>query len=89
MDTIKSGSGTRSPAKDAIDKAEHNPFTAVRDARIVVLAMPVSQVRETLEFIAPDLQENTVVPRYFACKIECGEVGEGITTRRAILWDWP
>ena len=47
--------------KDAIDKAEHNLPTAVRDARIVVLAMPVSQVRETLEFIAPDLQENTVV----------------------------
>ncbi len=47
--------------KDAIDKAEHNLPTAVRDARIVVLAIPVSQVRETLEFIAPDLQEDTVV----------------------------
>ncbi len=47
--------------KDAIDKAEHNLPTAVRDARIVVLAIPVSQVRETLEFIAPDLQEDTVI----------------------------
>ena len=47
--------------KDAIDKAEHNLPTAVRDARIVVLAVPVSQVRDTLEFIAPDLQEDTVI----------------------------
>ena len=47
--------------KDAIDKAEHNLPTAVRDARIVVLTVPVSQVRDTLEFIAPDLKEGTVV----------------------------
>ena len=51
----------RHPASHRRIRAEHNLPTAVRDARIVVLAMPVSQVRETLEFIAPDLQENTVV----------------------------
>jgi prephenate dehydrogenase len=47
--------------KGAVDKAEHNLPSAVRDARLVVLAIPVSQVKETLEFIAPDLKEGTIV----------------------------
>jgi prephenate dehydrogenase len=47
--------------KGAVNKAEHNLPRAVKDARIVVLALPVSQIRETLEFIAPDLMEGTVV----------------------------
>jgi prephenate dehydrogenase len=47
--------------KGVADKMEHNLPSAVRDAKLVVLCIPVSQVRETLEFIAPDLQEGTVV----------------------------
>ena len=47
--------------KGAINKGEHNLPRAVKDARIVVLALPVNQIRETLEFIAPDLMEGTVV----------------------------
>lgn len=47
--------------KGAFDKVEHNLPGAVRDARLVVLAIPVSQVRETLELIAPDLKQGTVV----------------------------
>jgi prephenate dehydrogenase len=47
--------------KGAADKMEHNLPAAVRDAKLVVLAIPVSQVKETLEFIAPDLQEGVVV----------------------------
>jgi prephenate dehydrogenase len=47
--------------KGVVDKAEHNLPTAVRNARIVVLCLPVSQVRSTLELIAPDLKENTIV----------------------------
>jgi prephenate dehydrogenase len=47
--------------KGAVDKTEHNLPKAVRDAKIVVLCIPLSQVRETLEFIALDLQEGTVV----------------------------
>ncbi len=45
----------------AADKIEHNLPRAVQDAKLVVLSIPVSQVRETLEFIAPDLKEGTVV----------------------------
>jgi prephenate dehydrogenase len=47
--------------RGAVDRAEHNLPAAVRDARVVVLCLPVSQVRATLELIAPDLKENTIV----------------------------
>ena len=47
--------------KDAIDQAEHNLPSSVKGARLVVLCLPVSQVRETLKAIAPDLGENAVV----------------------------
>ena len=43
------------------DKMEHNLPAAVQDAKLVVLSIPLSQMRETLEFIAPDLKEGAVV----------------------------
>ncbi|NJC97321.1 MAG: hypothetical protein C3F07_18005 [Anaerolineales bacterium] len=45
----------------AVDTYKYNLPDSVRDARIVVLALPFSEVRETLEVIAPDLQEGTLV----------------------------
>jgi prephenate dehydrogenase len=47
--------------KDAVDKIDNNLPSAVSEARLVVLAIPVSQVRETLEFIALDLKEGTII----------------------------
>lgn len=47
--------------KGAVDKTEHNLPKAVQGARLVLLALPVHQVRETLEFIAPDLTPGMVV----------------------------
>ena len=47
--------------KGAADKMEHNLPSAVRDANVVVLCIPVSQIRETLEFIAHDLKKGAVV----------------------------
>src|SRR5688500_387706 len=47
--------------KGAVDKAEHNLPTAVRDARLVILALPITEIRETLGFIAQDLQDGTVI----------------------------
>ena len=47
--------------KGAVDKAEHNLPTAVKDAQVVILALPAHQIRGTLEFIAPDLKPGTVV----------------------------
>lgn len=45
----------------AVDDVKVNLSAAVRKADIVILAMPSDQVKETLEVIADDLQEDTVI----------------------------
>jgi prephenate dehydrogenase len=45
----------------ALDKAMVNLPSSVRDADLVVLALPTDQIRETMEIIAPDLKESAVV----------------------------
>lgn len=45
----------------AVDDVKHNLPASVRDAKIVVLALPFAEMRETLDVIAPDLQEGTLV----------------------------
>ena len=47
--------------KGAVEKTEHNLPRAVQDAKMIILALPVHQVRETLEFIAPDLMDGAIV----------------------------
>lgn len=47
--------------RGAVDRVEHHLLSAVADARLVVLSIPVSQVRETLQLIASDLKPGTVV----------------------------
>ncbi len=45
----------------AVDKIIPNLPKSVRDADIVLLALPVDQIRETMEYIAQDLKEGVVV----------------------------
>jgi prephenate dehydrogenase len=45
----------------AVDDVKYNLPASVREAKIVVLALPLAEVRETLRIIAPDLQEGTLV----------------------------
>jgi prephenate dehydrogenase len=45
----------------AVDDVKYNLPASVRDAKIIVLALPFAEMRETLEVIAPDLQEGTLV----------------------------
>ena len=45
----------------AVDDIKYNLPSSVRDAKIVILALPLAAIRETLEVIAPDLQEGTLV----------------------------
>ena len=45
----------------AVDEVKFNLPAAVRDAKIVILALPFSGMRETLEVIARDLQEGAVM----------------------------
>jgi prephenate dehydrogenase len=45
----------------AFDRVEHNLPAAVRSADLVLLALPLDQVRDTLEVIASELKEGAVV----------------------------
>ncbi len=45
----------------AVDDIKYNLPASIREARLVILALPLAAVRETLEVIAPDLQEGTLV----------------------------
>ena len=45
----------------AVDDVKYNLPASVRDARIVILALPFAGIRESLEVIAPDLLEGSLV----------------------------
>jgi prephenate dehydrogenase len=45
----------------AVDEVKYNLPASVREAKIVILALPLAEVHETLQIIAPDLQEGTLV----------------------------
>jgi prephenate dehydrogenase len=45
----------------ALDRVETNLVKAVRDAELVLLCIPMDQIRETLVIIAPELKEGAVV----------------------------
>lgn len=45
----------------AIDDVKYNLPAAVRDAQIVILALPLTEMRETLKVIAEDLREGSLV----------------------------
>jgi prephenate dehydrogenase len=45
----------------ALDRAEFNLPRAVAEAAIVVLAIPIDQIRETFQLIAPDLKADTLI----------------------------
>jgi prephenate dehydrogenase len=45
----------------AVDDVKYNLPASVVDARIVILALPFAGIRETLEVIAPDLREGSLV----------------------------
>lgn len=45
----------------AVDDVKYNLPASVRNAKVVILALPFAGIKETLEVIAPDLEEGTVV----------------------------
>src|SRR6266545_3586373 len=45
----------------AVDDVKYNLPAAIREAKIVILALPLAEIRETLKIIAPDLQEGTLI----------------------------
>ncbi len=55
------GAANQAVKVGAIDRAEHNLPRAVSGAGMLIIAVPVLSVREVMQQIAPDLQENAVV----------------------------
>lgn len=51
----------RAEKMGALDKVDLNLPHAVRGADVVILALPVDQIRPTMEIIAPDLKEGAIV----------------------------
>jgi prephenate dehydrogenase len=45
----------------AVDDVKYNLPASIREAKIVILALPLAAMRETLKIIAPDLQEGTLI----------------------------
>jgi prephenate dehydrogenase len=45
----------------AVDDVKYNLPASIREAKIVILALPLAEIRETLKIIIPDLQEGTLV----------------------------
>jgi prephenate dehydrogenase len=45
----------------AVDRVSINLISAVSDADVIILALPIDQVRETITSIAQDLKESAVI----------------------------
>ncbi len=45
----------------AIDKVHHNLPNSVREADIIILSLPFSEIRDTLKYIAQDLKEDALI----------------------------
>lgn len=45
----------------AVDDVKYNLPSSIREAKIVILALPLAEIHETLQIIAPDLQEGALV----------------------------
>jgi prephenate dehydrogenase len=55
------GTARQAEKMGAVDKISGNIPNAVRGADIVILSLPIDQIQDMLEFIAPDLKEEAVV----------------------------
>jgi prephenate dehydrogenase len=53
--------GKEAQRMGAVDDVKYNLPASVREAKIVILALPLAEIHETLRVIAPDLQEGTLV----------------------------
>jgi len=66
----------RAQKMDAVDQIQYNLPTAVRKADVVILCMPVDEIKTTLETIALDLKEGSVVVDTSPVKIGVAEWAE-------------
>ena len=57
----------------AVDKIILNLHAAVEEADIVILAIPMDEIRKTMELIAPDMKEGSVLMDTSVCMTKVGE----------------
>ncbi len=55
------GIARRAKQIEAVDRTEYNLHAAVDDTDLVLLTLPMDQMRETLELIGPDLKAGSVI----------------------------
>ena len=73
----------------AVDDVKYNLPASVRDANIVILALPLAGIRETLEIIAPDLQDGTARSGYGSREGDSCRVGKGAFASGTVLhWSY-
>jgi prephenate dehydrogenase len=53
--------GRQAQKNGVVDEFKMNLPASVSEANVVILSLPLSEIRETLSHVAPDLQEGTVV----------------------------
>lgn len=58
---IDSGISRKAEKMGAVDRIHHNLPGSVEQASLVILALPLDQIKDTLKFIAPDLKPNAIV----------------------------
>ncbi len=67
----------------AVDDVKVNLPASVRDAQVVILSLPLSEIRDTLGYIAQDLQAGTVILDTAPAKAKVAEwVGEVLPPER-------
>jgi prephenate dehydrogenase len=58
---IDPGIARKAEKMDAVDRVHHNLPSSVEQANLVILALPLDQIKDTLKYIAPALKPNAIV----------------------------
>jgi prephenate dehydrogenase len=58
---IDLGTARRAEKAGAVDKIAINLVSAVKESDLIILAIPIDQIRDTLEVIAPNLKDGAIV----------------------------
>lgn len=67
----------------AVDQTSHNLPAAVEGADLVILALPVSEIRDTFRYIAQDLRKDAVVVDTAPVKVEVAKWAEELLPESA------
>jgi prephenate dehydrogenase len=75
--------------KGIVDKTNHNLPSSVENADLILICVPVHQVRETFDHIARDLKKDAVVVELTPVKTEVAKWAKEFCPRTVTTWDLP